>query len=146
MEARPQALEWLFSLACGYRFHVSADNLGAPDDVNGGNLAFKQQVLVQALAWQERGLPQRAQRFLTPWPSTLAVACGCGNWPSTCPGSRHEAGSCAGDAGVTLHILADENIPAVEHYAGTLATVARFPAGRCARSNSPVPMRCWCAR
>lgn len=63
VEARPQALEWLFSLACGYRFHVSADNLGAPDDVSGGNLAFKQQVLVQALAWQEHDLPRRAQRF-----------------------------------------------------------------------------------
>jgi elongation factor P hydroxylase len=30
VEARPQALEWLFSLACGYRFRISVDNLGAP--------------------------------------------------------------------------------------------------------------------
>ncbi|MCB1710432.1 MAG: 4-phosphoerythronate dehydrogenase [Halioglobus sp.] len=33
---------------------------------------------------------------------------------------------------MTLHILADENIPAVEHYAGTLATVTRF-SGRALR-------------
>lgn len=28
VEVKPQALEWLFSLACGYRFSVSVDNLG----------------------------------------------------------------------------------------------------------------------
>ena len=32
----------------------------------------------------------------------------------------------AKNAGTAVHILADENIPAVEHYAGASATVSRF--------------------
>lgn len=34
VEVKPQALEWLFALACGWRFHISVDNLagqGAAD-------------------------------------------------------------------------------------------------------------------
>jgi elongation factor P hydroxylase len=63
VEAKPQALEWLFSLACGYRFYVSADNLGAADSAAPDNTAFKQQVLAQARYWQEAGLPPRARLF-----------------------------------------------------------------------------------
>src|SRR5690606_23954885 len=34
VEARPQALEWAFSIVADFRFHVSADNLsGAPVDL-----------------------------------------------------------------------------------------------------------------
>ena len=62
VEVKPQALEWLFSLACGYDFCVSVDNLGAA----GGEYdtaPFRQQVLVQARNWQGNGLPRRAQVF-----------------------------------------------------------------------------------
>lgn len=72
-EVKPQALEWLFSLACGYRFCVSVDNLGA----EGGeyNTApFKAQVLAQARHWQRTGLPRRAQIFF----AALAQAFGTG--------------------------------------------------------------------
>jgi elongation factor P hydroxylase len=60
VESKPQALEWLFSRACGYRFQVSLDNLqmtagGVPDAT-----AFRRCVLEQALHWQEAGLPERA--------------------------------------------------------------------------------------
>lgn len=37
-------------------------------------------------------------------------------------------------SGATVHILADENIPAVEHYAGASATVARFSGRRLSRA------------
>jgi elongation factor P hydroxylase len=62
VEVKPQALEWLFSLACGYRFCVSVDNLGA----GGGEYdtePFRQQVLAQAQSWQRVGVPLRAQVF-----------------------------------------------------------------------------------
>ena len=62
-EAKPQALEWLFSLACGYRFYLSADNLGAPGGVAPDSTPFKRQVLAQARGWQERALPPRAGIF-----------------------------------------------------------------------------------
>jgi elongation factor P hydroxylase len=62
VEVKPQALEWLFSLACGYRFCVSVDNLGAgAGEYDTG--PFKQQVLAQALSWQRAGVPLRAQVF-----------------------------------------------------------------------------------
>ena len=62
-EYKPQALEWFFSQACGYRFRLSADNLGGlagelPDDS-----AFRGRVLGQARQWQVNGLPTRATRF-----------------------------------------------------------------------------------
>jgi hypothetical protein len=62
VEARPQALEWLFSLACGYRFHISVDNLGAPGGVPDTG-PFRQRVLTAARQWQRCGLPQRAELF-----------------------------------------------------------------------------------
>jgi elongation factor P hydroxylase len=63
VESKPQALEWLFSRACGYRFCISVDNLGAPDTLASDTTAFKRQVLADALAWQRDGLPPRAQIF-----------------------------------------------------------------------------------
>lgn len=62
VEARPQALEWLFSLACGYRFRISVDNLGAPGGAPDTG-PFRQQVLTAARQWQRVGLPQRADLF-----------------------------------------------------------------------------------
>lgn len=63
VEYKPQALEWLFSKACGYRFRLSVDNL----DGMGGQLpdttAFSERVLAQARHWRDQGLPQRASVF-----------------------------------------------------------------------------------
>ena len=61
VEVKPQAIEWLFSVAAGSRFHVSVDNLsgeGASDDGS-----FRCRVLDQAEDYLTRGLPQRAQSF-----------------------------------------------------------------------------------
>ncbi len=73
VEAKPQALEWFFSQACGYRFFVSIDNLGAP-----GGMAdcepFRQRLIEEARAWRVQGLPQRAAIFL----QALAVEFGTG--------------------------------------------------------------------
>ena len=58
-EARPQALEWIFSVAAGYRFQPSADNLrGAcgPSDFGACIHAELERCLAGAL-------PSRARRF-----------------------------------------------------------------------------------
>lgn len=62
VEVKPQALEWLFTIACGRRFHISVDNLdgGGAVDADG----FRQRVQQQARRYLDRGLPQRAARFL----------------------------------------------------------------------------------
>ena len=63
VEVKPQALEWLFSLACGYRFTVSVDNLDLQNGPAPGTSPFKRQILAQARAWQSSGLPHRAGLF-----------------------------------------------------------------------------------
>lgn len=62
VEARPQALEWLFSLACGVHFRLSVDNLDAPHD-GAGESALANAVAEQARALRATGLPPRAARF-----------------------------------------------------------------------------------
>ncbi|WP_026069313.1 elongation factor P hydroxylase [Legionella tunisiensis] len=60
MEVKPQAMEWILSVATGHRFRVSIDNL------NGGEAdtdAFKQAVYEQATTYCRRGLPRRADLF-----------------------------------------------------------------------------------
>lgn len=59
VEARPQALEWIFSVAAGYRFRPSADNLrgtGAGDD-------FGARVAAELGRLLHCGPPPRARRF-----------------------------------------------------------------------------------
>lgn len=61
VEVKPQALEWLFSLAAGSRFHISVDNLsghGAADEQG-----FRQKVRAQAGHYLTTGLPRRAGDF-----------------------------------------------------------------------------------
>jgi len=60
VEVRPQALEWILSTCCGFRFHVSADNTNA-----GGiaSVAFKRDIVTQARQYCELGLPDRAARL-----------------------------------------------------------------------------------
>ncbi len=60
VEIKPQALEWLFSLACNHPFNFSADNLNATE---GCSTEFKQQVYQQAKYYLNNGLPARAQLF-----------------------------------------------------------------------------------
>lgn len=63
VEYKPQALEWFFSLACGYRFTVSVDNLDVEQGEMPDTSAFRLRVFDQITLWQERGLPARAARF-----------------------------------------------------------------------------------
>jgi elongation factor P hydroxylase len=63
VEYRPQAMEWHFARACGFRFRVSLDNLEADDDAVGEGRAFRTRVWQQARLWQAAGLPPRAARF-----------------------------------------------------------------------------------
>lgn len=63
VESKPQALEWLFSLACGYRFCISVDNIAAAQACAHDSGPFRQRVLKRARAWQQDGLPQRAALF-----------------------------------------------------------------------------------
>ena len=62
VEVKPQALEWLFSLACGYPFRVSLDNLTNVDGANDVS-GFQQRVRAQAQHWQSAQLPSRGQMF-----------------------------------------------------------------------------------
>lgn len=56
VEVKPQALEWLYSAACGFPFRFSADNLSG--DV-GDMGPFKEAVQKQVWHWLEQGLPNR---------------------------------------------------------------------------------------
>jgi len=59
-EARPQALEWIFADACGFAFHLSADNLsGQP----GPSERFLARVREAKRSLLEDGLPDRAALF-----------------------------------------------------------------------------------
>ena len=57
VEVRPQALEWLFNLACQRRFIASADNLAGEED---DDLSFRLAVSAQARQYLQQGLPNRA--------------------------------------------------------------------------------------
>lgn len=60
VEARPQAVEWLFCRACGLRFRVSADNLsGESVDPN----RFRRRVFEALTTMRTQGFPPRALRF-----------------------------------------------------------------------------------
>lgn len=57
VEAKPQALEWILSHACNYRFYISLDNLNASP----GDMApFKEAVYEQVEQFKTAGLPSRA--------------------------------------------------------------------------------------
>lgn len=60
VEIKPQALEWILSKACGYRFQLSIDNLdGEPIGVDD----FKQAIFQQIMDYCEQGLSVRAEIF-----------------------------------------------------------------------------------
>ena len=61
VEVKPQAMEWMFTKACGRRFRVSADNL------NGGlgaSEGFKRAILQQVHEYCAHGLPDRANQLV----------------------------------------------------------------------------------
>jgi elongation factor P hydroxylase len=61
-EVKPQALEWIFSIACGHLFSISVDNL---EGTGASGSSFKQDVVNQALFWCDKDvLPTRAGRFI----------------------------------------------------------------------------------
>lgn len=61
-EIRPQALEWMFSVACGQRFRVSADNLASGQ---GASRDFVQAIVGQAQSWcTGDSLPPRGRLFI----------------------------------------------------------------------------------
>jgi len=58
VEVKPQAMEWILSMAARYRFRVSIDNLnGTESDTS----AFKQAVYQQVKTYCEKGLSVRAE-------------------------------------------------------------------------------------
>lgn len=61
VEVKPQALEWIFSIAAGIKFNISADNLGGA--VSPTADLFAQNVRSQALEYVEKGLPENARQF-----------------------------------------------------------------------------------
>ena len=60
VEVKPQALEWIFSQACGRRFYVSADNLNGEC---GDDAAFRAALVRQLAEYCDRGLSPRAKQF-----------------------------------------------------------------------------------
>lgn len=65
VEEKPQALEWLFSLACAYPFQVSVDNLDPDSGALPDTLPFRTRVFERAMGWQQHGLPSRAAVFFS---------------------------------------------------------------------------------
>lgn len=63
VEDKPQALEWLFSLACGYSFRLSVDNLDVEVGALPDTSSFAARVVARARHWQHAGLPPRADVF-----------------------------------------------------------------------------------
>lgn len=60
VEVKPQALEWIFSMAADHPFHISIDNVGG---VAYNRPAFERNVRCQALKYLEEGLPACARQF-----------------------------------------------------------------------------------
>jgi elongation factor P hydroxylase len=88
VEARPQALEWLFSRACGVPFHLSIDNL------DGGvgraeRLAFARRVIREARRMRGGMVSRRAAVFLR------ALAAAADEAEATKVGDRRRLSACA---------------------------------------------------
>lgn len=62
VEVKPQALDWLFSVAVGHPFNVSCDNLNG--DFQPDRIAFQRDVHQQVLTYLEQGLPQRPAKLV----------------------------------------------------------------------------------
>lgn len=62
VEIKPQALEWLFSVAAGFPFNVSCDNLEG--DCEPDRIAFQRKVHAQVMTYLEQGIPARPARLI----------------------------------------------------------------------------------
>jgi elongation factor P hydroxylase len=62
VEIKPQALEWIFSVAADLTFKVSADNL---ESNLGASALFKHNIHQQVITYLRNGMPSRPQLFLT---------------------------------------------------------------------------------
>jgi len=60
VEVKPQAIEWILSEACGFRFRVSVDNLNGEESHTDD---FKKAVHTQVEIYCEKGLSKRAETF-----------------------------------------------------------------------------------
>jgi hypothetical protein len=60
VEVKPQAIEWILSMAVGYRFRVSIDNLNGSES---NTDLFKKAVFQQVKIYCEQGLSARAESF-----------------------------------------------------------------------------------
>jgi elongation factor P hydroxylase len=61
VEAKPQAIEWILTKACGRKFNISTDNLnGTESEISAGREAFAKNVLTHVKKYLKSGLPQRA--------------------------------------------------------------------------------------
>ena len=60
VEVKPQAIEWILSVAAGYRFRVSVDNLNGSESKTD---EFKNAVHRQVKTYCEQGLSTRAESF-----------------------------------------------------------------------------------
>jgi len=70
VEVKPQAFEWMFSVAAARKFRVSADNLEAGV---GASENFKQSICEQAQHYCRDGLPERARLYI----EALSARSGC---------------------------------------------------------------------
>lgn len=61
VEIKPQALEWLFSVAAGTRFHISVDNISGAGAID--EAVFREQVRRQANIYLRTEIPRRAGLF-----------------------------------------------------------------------------------
>mgnify|MGYP000105364320 FL=1 len=61
VEVKPQALEWVFSLACNVRFRLSVDNVAQPELKPSTD--FMANIVAQARTFADFGLPPRAALF-----------------------------------------------------------------------------------
>lgn len=62
VEIKPQALEWLFSVAAGIRFNVSADNLNG--ESSSSDSCFKTAIASQAKQYLTLGVNERAEKMI----------------------------------------------------------------------------------
>lgn len=60
VEVKPQAMEWILSMAAGFRFRISIDNLDGPES-NAND--FKNAVYQQVKTYCEQGLSARAENM-----------------------------------------------------------------------------------
>ncbi len=60
VEVKPQAVEWILSASCGFKFSVSCDNLSG---VEPDREAFTAKVREQVLIYLKEGMPERAKIY-----------------------------------------------------------------------------------